>query len=198
VKIAYPLLLLALALPVAASAQTPQPDERAAAQAFAEAAERLIEASEAIDEGPAWAGECRALRREPPERYDDRARAFADGLALRDLIDELKPAVRQARSELANALTADPVLISGRASVRQMLRAIDAFPAPEADPCAAYEAYVRAGYPRGPAREALAWDRRLSTLASRGRKRKILAAADRMKALGVSPAGAQAFSQLAY
>jgi len=197
VKIAYPLLLLALALPAAASAQTPPPDERAAAQAFADAARRLIAAATVIDEGPEWLGTCRALRREPPERYDGRAEAVVDGLAIRDLIGDLKPAVRQARSELANAQTADPALISGRASVRQILRAIDAFPAPEADPCAAYEAYVRAGYPRRPAREALVWDRRLSTLASRGRKRKILAAGDRMEALGTSRADVDAFRQLA-
>lgn len=197
VKIAYPLLLLALLAPATASAQIPPPDERAAAQALADVAKRVVEVAEHVDEDPAWLEDCKAmLGPEPPWRYAERASAVRDGLVIRDLIDDLKPAMLQARSDLANTQTADPVLISGRAAVRQILRAVGAFPAPEADPCGAYEAYVRAGYPPGPAREARAWDRQLSTLANRQKKRKILAAGDRMEALGVSRADADAFRQL--
>ena len=189
------LVVLAL-LPSTEAAQTPAPDERAAAQAFAGAAKRLVDAADAVDEYPSWFEGCRALRREPPDRHDEAATAFLDGLLVRDLIDKLKPAVQQARSDLANAHTADPVLISGRAAVRHIGRALAAFPAGEADPCAAYEAFVRAGYPRGPVREARALERRLDGLATRGTVRKIVAAADRMIELGVSREDAEAFRSL--
>src|SRR4051794_2117213 len=133
-----------LTLPAVAAAQAPPPDERAAAQAFADAAERLVAAAEHVDDDPGWLEDCRALRRDPPQRYVDRATAVVDGLSIRGLIDDIKPAVGRARSELANAQTADPALISGRAAVRQILRVVAAFPGPDPDPCAAYEAYVRA------------------------------------------------------
>ena len=57
VRIAYPFLLLALLAPATASAQTPPPDERAAAQAIrADAAKRLLAAGDALDEDgdPDW------------------------------------------------------------------------------------------------------------------------------------------------
>ena len=111
VKVAYPLLLLALALPATASAQTPPPDEHAAAQAFADAAKRLIAAATVIDEDPSWLESCRALQRDPPARREDDGRAYVDGLVLRDLLDDLKPHVLRLRSELAQAQTADPALI---------------------------------------------------------------------------------------
>jgi hypothetical protein len=115
---------------------------------------------------------------------------------LRDLIAELEPAVQRARGAFADVRTADPLLISGRASVRQILRKLAAFPAPEPDPCAAYAAYARAGYPRRPAREARALQRRLESLASRGMKRKVDAATDRMVQLGVTEDDADAFRLL--
>jgi hypothetical protein len=195
------LLLAALAamalLPASAAAQTPPPDERAAAHALADTATRLIADADTIDGDPRWIEDCRALRREPPERRKDAATAFLDGLVIRDLIGRLGPAVAQARSEIADVRTADPVLISGRASVRQILRKIAAFPPGDPDPCAAYAAYARAGYPRGPAREARALQRRLESLASRGMMRKVGAAADRMVELGVTREDTQAFRELA-
>ena len=196
-KIAYPLLLLALALPATASAQTPPPDERAAAQAFADAAKRLIAAATAINEEPAWADRCRALRTDPPARREDDAGAYVGGLVLRDALDDLKPHVFRLRSELAQAQTAEPALISGRAALRRLGRELAALPAGEADPCAAYRAYARAGYPRGPARAARALSDRLDTILTRGMERRIHAAGTRMEALGVSHADAEAFSSLA-
>ncbi|HET8951112.1 MAG TPA: hypothetical protein VFN44_11395 [Solirubrobacteraceae bacterium] len=197
VKIAYPFLLLALLVPATASAQTPPPDEPAAAQALADAATRLIRTAEGIEEELGWTGDCRALEREPPARRQSDATAYAEGLIQRDYLDELRPAVAQLRSDIANVHTADPVLISGRASMRQLLRKVTALPAGEDDPCAAYEAYARAGYPRGPAREARALERRLTEIATRGMKRKIVAAAARMVELGVSRADVRDFRDLA-
>jgi hypothetical protein len=195
-RVLLALLVLAL-LPATAAAQAPPPDERAAAQAFADAAKRLIAAAEALDEDPGWLESCRALRRDPPARREDAAEMYVDGLVLRDLIGQLQPHVLRLRSELAQAQTADPALISGRAALRRLGRTLAAFPPAEPDPCAAYEAYAEAGYPRGPAREARALQRRLDVLLTRGMKRRIVAAAERMKALGVSNADVLAFRQLA-
>jgi hypothetical protein len=196
VKIAYPLVLLALLAPATASAQAPPPDERVAAQALADAAQRLLAASDALDRDPAWLEDCRALRREPPQRRKDAATAYVDGLVLRDLLGRLQAAVARARSEIGDVRTADPVLLSGRASARQILRKLAAFPAPEPDPCAAYRAYARAGYPRGPAREARGLERGLDTLATLGMKRKIDATVERMYELGVPEDDTDAFRLL--
>lgn len=186
-------------LPAAVVAQAPPPDERAAAQAFADAAKRLLAAAEALErEGrPEWSEDCRALRRDPPDRREYAERVYLYGLVLRDLIGQLKPHAFRLRGELARAQTADPALISGRAAVRRLGKAIAAFPPGEADPCAAYAAYADAGYPRGPTREARALQRRLDTLVTRGMKRRILTAAERIEALGVSPSDAHAFGELA-
>ena len=191
------LIALVLLLPATAAAQTPPPDERAAAQALADAATRLIRTADGLEEDLGWIGDCRALEREPPARRQSDATAYAEGLIQRDYLDRLRPAVGQFRSDIANAQTADPVLISGRASARRIARAVAAIPAGEADPCAAYEAYVKAGYPRGPAREARAIERRLTEIATRGMKRKIVAAAARMVELGVSRADVRDFRDLA-
>ena len=188
------LLLLLSATP--AAAQAPPPDERAAAQAFADAAKRLVAAAEALPGDPGWLEDCRALRRRPPARREPAARAYLDGLVIRDLIGRLKPDVLRLRSDLANARTAEPALISGRAALRRLGRAIDAIPPGEDDPCAAYRAFARAGYPRQPAREARALSRRLDLLLSPGMERRIDAAADRMAALGISREDAEAFRSL--
>ena len=197
VKIACGLLLLALLAPASVAAQTPPPDERAAAQAFADAARRLLTAADALDGDPGWLEGCRALRREPPERYEERAEVFVDSLVFRDLVDDLRPDVLRLRSELANAQTLDPALISGRAAVLRLGHAIDALPPGEADPCATYGAFVAAGYPRSAAREARALQRRIDTLVTRGMQRRIRAAAQRIAELGVSRADADEFEQLA-
>ena len=189
--------LTALALlPATAVAQTPSPDERAAAQAFADAAKRLLAAADALDGDPGWLEDCGALNR-VPERKQAVSAPVIDSLVFRDLVDALKPDVFRLRSDLANAQTLDAALISGRAAVRRLGRAIEAIPPGEADPCAAFEAFVHAGYPRSAARKARALQRRIDTLVTRGMQRRIRAAAARIAELGVSRADADAFGQLA-
>ena len=187
-----------LLVPAAASAQTPPPDERVAAQALADAAKRLVEAADAQDDDAVWLDTCEALDKEPPARRRSAATDYVDGLAQRFFVDGLRPALMRFRTEIAAAQTADPVLRSGRAAGRRIARTADeVIPAGEADPCAAYEAYARAGYPEGPARAARALDRRLEEIATARTRRKIHAAAERMRELGVSRADARAFRQLA-
>ena len=194
-----PLLVATLALlPATAAAQTPQPDERAAAQALADAAKHLIDAADALEDEPGWTSDCSALERPVPARREADAGAYVESLEQRSFLDRLRPSVQRFRTEIANAHPADPVLLSGRAAARRIVRLVAAFPAGEPDPCAAYEAYRRAGYPPGPAREARALERRLSELVTRGIRRKITAAARRMLDLGVPGADARAFRQLAY
>jgi hypothetical protein len=186
--------LTALALlPATAVAQTPPPDERAAAQAFADAAKRLLAAADSLDGDPGWLEDCRALNR-VPERKQAVSAPVIDSLVFRDLVDALKPDVFRLRSDLANAQTLDAALISGRAAVRRLGRAIEAIPPGEADPCAAF---VHAGYPRSAARKARALQRRIDTLVTRGMQRRVRAAAARIAELGVSRADADAFGQLA-
>jgi choline dehydrogenase-like flavoprotein len=80
------LALVALALvPAPAAAQTPPPDERAAAQAFADAAKRLVDAANAVGEDPGRLEDCRALRREPPNRQGP----VREARALERRLDEL-------------------------------------------------------------------------------------------------------------
>jgi hypothetical protein len=187
-----------LLVPATASAQAPPPDERAAAQALADAAKRLVAEADGLEDDAVWVDTCDALKKEPPARRRDAASDYANGLELRFYIDGLRPALMRFRTEIAAAQTADPVLRSGRAAGRRIARTADeVIPAGEADPCAAYEAYARAGYPEGPARAARALDRRLEKIATARTRRKIHAAAERMRELGVSRADARAFRQLA-
>jgi len=186
-----------LLVPAAASAQTPPPDERAAAQALADAAKRLVATADGLEDDAVWLDECEALDEEPPARRRDAASDYASGLELRFYVDGLRPALMRFRTEIAAAQTADPVLRSGRAAGRRIARTLAAvIPAGEADPCVAYEAYARAGYPEGPARTARALDRRLEEIATARTRRKIRTAADRMRQLGLSRADALAFRRL--
>lgn len=198
VKILYPLLLLVLLAPATASAQTPPPDERAAARALADAAKKLIAAADAQEDAAPWLDTCKAFEKEPPARHQDAASTYVSGLELRYFVDGLRPALWQFRTEIAAVQTADPVLRSGRAAGRRIARTLsDGIPAGEPDPCAAYEAYVEAGYPDGPAREMGVLAERLDALDTRRIDRKIKAAAARMRALGVSRADARTFRRLA-
>ena len=109
------------ALPAAASAQPPPPDERAAAQAIADAAKRLVAADREIgeDHDPADgldAPRCqRELLRIPLPRQGA-LRAFAIRDEFRKAAEALEPALAVFRTEIANAQTRDPALISGRAA----------------------------------------------------------------------------------
>ena len=104
-----------LLVPATASAQTP-PDERAAAQALADAAKRLVAEADGLEDDAVWVDTCDALKQEPPARRRDAASDYANGLELRFYIDGLRPALMRFRTEIAAAQTADPVLRSGRAA----------------------------------------------------------------------------------
>ena len=187
VKIALPILLLALLAPATASAQTPPPDERAAARAFADAAARFTDAIEAPTERLFDLFE-HPLRRAPG--CPAIAKKHRGGALIITLYDsnlvfarDVTPVARAFRSELANVATADPALISGRAAWRARGRSIEATPEPE-DLCAKLAAWRRAGYPKSTVRKTM---RDLESLATRGPsvERKLEAAAKRLIALGV-------------
>lgn len=196
VKIAYPLLLLALLAPATASAQTPPPGERAAARAYADAAGRFTDAIEAPTER-FFAFIDHPLRRAPGcPRIAKRRRQDALIISVinqsLEFARDVKPATRALRSELADVATADPVLISGRAAWRANGRGIERAPAP-ADLCAKLAAWRRAGYPRATVRQTI---RDFESLGEPGDSvgRKLEAAADRMVELGVPREEARLFA----
>ena len=182
-----------LALPAAASAQAPPPDERAAAQAFADAAKRFDAAADVADtHDTSWMKPCdRALDRVPaPHRYG--AALLVMDHSLRLGLAEIRGPLRAFRTELALVPTADPVLISGRAAVRRLGRAVDAVPAPGRF-CAELRAWKRAGYPRSTTRAAeKALDQTVAAV-TRGLLRKLDETAQRLRELGVSREDAAAF-----
>ncbi len=184
-----------LLLPAAAPAQTPPPDERAAAQALADAATRFQAAIETLGEEPdtAWIDPCEKAFDRIPEARQEAAFVIAFSHSVRRTFAQFSEPLRSFRSELANVATADPALISGRAAVRQLGRRIDALPAPGRF-CAELRAWKRADYPRATVRKAEAALREAAAAVSRGILRKLAAAAMRMRELGVSKQGAEAFS----
>src|SRR5688572_8938248 len=130
-KIAFLVVLLALVAPATAAAQAPPPDERAAAQAYADAAKRFEAATEALDEpDTSWLDSCERRLERIPERHQDKALTIVLSHSFRIVFAELREPLRRFRGELALVPTADPVLISGRAAVRRMGRRLDAVPAP--------------------------------------------------------------------
>jgi hypothetical protein len=193
-RIALALVAVAavLTLPAAASAQAPA-DERAAAQAFADAAKRFDAAADAAETpGTAWMDPCeRALERVPAVHRYGAAMLVMDH-SLRRGLAEVRGPLRAFRSELALVPTADPVLISGRAAVRRMGRAVDAVPAPGRF-CAELRAWKRAGYPRSTTRAAEKSLDRTIRAVTRGLLRKLDATAMRLRELGVSREDAAAF-----
>jgi hypothetical protein len=196
VKIAYPLLLLALLAPATASAQTPPPDERAAARAFADAAGRFTDAIEAPTERlfELFDQPLRKLPGCPAIAKKHREGALIITVHNANLVfaRDVTPATRALRSELANVVTADPVLISGRAAWRANGRSIEAAPEPQ-DLCARLAAWRRAGYPKSTVRETM---RDLEALGGAGAsvERKLEAAARRLIALGVPREEARLFA----
>ena len=194
--LAASLAALAVSAP-AVTAQTPPPDERVAAQALADAVQRVDAADRAIgedhDPGDGLdAPQCRGeLFRIPPLRQDD-LRAFALRDEFRQAGDALEPALAAFRTELANAQTRDPALIRGRAAWRRLAKAYMALP-PRGDVCADLAAWRRDGYPLRTVRAAAAEYRSVFTAFGRGFQRKVAAAADRMRELGVSEQDAKAF-----
>ncbi len=192
--LALPAVVAALLLlPAAAPAQAP-PDERAAAQAYADAAKRFQAAIEPLaEEDTAWIDACEKAFDRIPGAYEEDAIMIAFSHGLRLALAQFSEPLRSFRSALANVVTADPALISGRAAVRQLGRRIDALPAPGRF-CAELRAWKRAGYPRATVRKAEAELNEAAGAFSRGIVRKLVATAMRMRELGVSKQGAEAFA----
>ena len=190
------ILAVLVAAPVAA-AQGPAGDERAAAQALADAVERLNAADREIgedhdpDDG-LDAPRCRGEIFRIPPRRQDALRAFALRDELRQSGDALEPALAAFRTEIANAQTRDPALIRGRASWRRLAKAYMALP-PRGDVCADLAAWRRDGYPLRTVRAAAAEYRSIFAAFGRGFGRKVAAAADRMRELGISEEDAKRF-----
>jgi hypothetical protein len=154
VKIAYPLLLLALLAPAAASAQTPPPDERAAAR-MAEATSRALTELEAMHDGAGDGSSqpCRPLEGLPERRERGGFIVFADAF-IRHNAPTVAARVLVLRSELADIETADPALKSGRAAWRRWGRRLETIKPHLGDPCRAVARWRRGGYPSAPVREA--------------------------------------------
>ena len=197
VKIACALLLLALLAPATASAQAPPPDERAAAQAMADAAGRFTDAIEAPAKAlfDAFAHPFRRAPGCPRIARKHRKGALTLTIQARTLefARDVKPALRAFRSELANVATADPALISGRAAWRSTGRSVEAAPDP-GDLCAELAAWRRAGYPRSVVRKAERDFARLGETEGASVSRKQDAAVARMVELGVPREEAGLFS----
>jgi hypothetical protein len=195
IALALPAVVAALPLlPAAASAQAPPPDERAAAQAFADAAKRFDAALDALAEEPdtSWLEPCERSVERVPKRHRDAAAMLVLLHSFHVAFLELRGPLAAFRTELANVATADPVLISGRAAVRRIGRGFDAAPAP-GNFCAELRAWRRAGFPHSATRKAEAALREVVSAMSRGIMRKLEATAMRMRELGVSKRDAEAF-----
>lgn len=196
VKIAYPLLLLALLAPATASAQTPPPDERAAAQAYADAAGRLTDAIEAPTERLFGFFEHPLQKAPGCPRIAKRQRRGAVLISLYhrtlEFARDVSAATRAMRSELANVATADPALISGRAAWRAEGRSLERLPAP-GDLCAELASWRRAGYPEATVRKTLRAFESLDEPVE-GSGRKLRAAVERMVQLGVPREQAELFA----
>jgi hypothetical protein len=185
---------LALAVPTAASAQEPPPDERAAARAFADAGVRFAKAVENVgdDDDALPYRECRPLFRKAARHKPDEFEAITLRTAFRHTADLVREPLRQLRADLANAQTRDPVLLSGRAAWRQAGRALAAL-GPAGDPCAELRAWMRAGAPSAEGHKAL---RELDpVVAAFGREyeRKLRATSRRLVELGIPKQQAKAF-----
>ena len=194
--LAASLAVLALSAP-AVTAQTSPPDERAAAQALADAVQRLLAADRenGEDHDPDDGLDAPRCRRELyriPLRRQEALRAFAIRDELRQAGDAIEPALATFRTDLANAQTRDPALIRGRAAWRRLAKAYMALP-PRGDVCADLAAWRRDGYPLRTVRAAAAEYRSIFAALGRGFQRKAAAAADRMRELGVSEESAKRF-----
>lgn len=189
-------LLIAVFFAFVPAAVAQAPDERVAAQALADAVQRLDAADRAtenqddIDDALRTPRCRRELRRSA--HHQRGAIALLRVQEFRHISDRLRDGLAQMRTDLANAVTADPVLISGRAAWRRLAKAAMALPAGE-DVCGYLAAWRRRGYDRASVRRARAEYAALRAASGRGWQRKIAAAADRMRELGVSEQAAKAF-----
>jgi hypothetical protein len=190
--------LLLFAAP--AAAQTP-PDERAAAQAFADAALRAMVESEALEDELETVFkerkcENRLLERTPRRRDDDAATLLFVAW-FGQLGRMVEPVMTRYSTDLHAVDTADPALRSGRTAMRRFRRfyaVMAEFPA--YDSCTALRGWERNGFrPTATLREARYEFARLTPIARdlNDAFERIGRAAERMGALGVSKEGVAAF-----
>jgi hypothetical protein len=160
-----------------------------------DAAKRLSAADSATEDRYHPTFESRRCQRElyriPARRQGD-IRALFLAEELRHAADPLRDALLRFRNELAAALTQDRALISGRAAWRRLAKAYGALP-PGGDPCEDVAAWRRTGYDRATIRRAQAEYRTVYAAFGRGMQRKVGAAADRMRELGISEHDARVF-----
>jgi hypothetical protein len=182
----------------------PAPDERAAAREFSFAAYRLrlaLLGQEAQLEDRMQAGldaigssRCEAtlvaLVALPLQRREE-AFPIAAAVAIAPAFATMRPAFERFRDELERVPTADPVLRSGRAAWRSSVANIATFP-PDLDICGTLERWRRAGFSRAAAPLGLGGER-LGPYAASAAK-KLVAAARRMRELGVSAGASRRFS----
>jgi hypothetical protein len=194
-RLALAFLLLLVGFAPAASAQAPPPDERVAAQAMADATVRFSKAVEDADDEAeeALGPRCAKIRREVPR---ERRRDYVYILtrhSYRAVAAVVREDLGRLRTDLANAQTRDPALLSGRAAWRQLSRALMALP-PAGNLCTELRAWVRDGAPRSEGREALAEAVRVLSVSGREFDRKVNAASRRMIELGVPQSEAESFN----
>jgi hypothetical protein len=129
-------------------------------------------------------------------RLSPRRLTAANDLVLRQVLRQeskrLESVLVPVLRELAAAATRDPALLSGRAAWRRFAKAYMALPRP-VDLCAELAAWRRGGYDPAVPRAARVDYRRIRAASGAGFGRKIAAAADRMRELGVAEADAQRF-----
>ena len=189
------LAIAVAALTAAPVARAQVPDERAAAQGLADAVAHMNAAwpdnsptGEQLLDQPRCRREVR--------RLSPRALTEANDLILQQVLRQeakrVEPVLRQFRSELAMPFTRDRALIRGRAAWRRFAKAYMSLPRPT-DLCGELAAWRRSGYDPAVARAARVDYRRIRAASGPGYQRKIAAAADRMRALGVSEQDAQRF-----
>jgi hypothetical protein len=191
-------LLLAL-VPATAAAQAPPPDERAAAQAFADitltAAHEIASIGEtyAISEPPS----CKADRRlaRGTERQRERFTEFFIAQEIGALTRAMTPTIERTAAALDGIATADPRLENGRLAWHRVARMYARIAKlPRARVCSVMRDYVRADYKPTPEmrraaktyRIAMRWD---TTWIDRAQAKAI----KRMVALGVAPEHADGF-----
>jgi hypothetical protein len=185
------LALLACAGP--AAAQTAPPDERAAAQAFADAAERFETRIDGLGKvETSWAKRCGSVLAKVPVERQNTAIAMAMAHGVRKAVAPMKPLLRDFRAELTNVPTLDPALISGRAAVRRMGRVWDAVPAPH-DLCVQLRKWRGNGHPKRAGRAAEREVEKFFGVLQGRTLRRLEAAAARMRELGVSAEDAAHF-----
>lgn len=128
--------------------------------------------------------EFRRLRR-LPDVYSRRLYVLVRREALRHDAEAMEPAFARFRSEIAQVVTHDAALISGRAAWRRIAKAHQALP-PGRDFCAEVTAWRRRGYDMATIHAAYAEFHTIVAAFGPGPSRKVAAAADRMRELGVS------------